>query len=66
MQLGEFVMQLGAFQNLLINIGQGSYNVAHEIYFSAEFIFNPNQTHLSMLITECVYMHPRNAIIMRF
>ncbi len=30
---------------------QGSLNLAHEIHFPAEFSSNPNQTHLSMLIS---------------
>ncbi len=38
------------FQNLLFQIGQGSTNLAHEIHFPAEFSYNLNQTHLSMLI----------------
>ncbi len=46
-------------------VGQGSSNLAHEIHFPAEFSSNPNQTHLSMLISDYVYMDINIQILIR-
>ncbi len=50
---------------VLYTVGQGSSNLAHEIHFPAEFSSNPNQTHVSMLISDYVYMDINTQILIR-